>query len=455
MFQFKSKKEIKPLESIPEGKKHLLYIVSACAFLTLLFLLHIIITNLLGFSHLLSVAFILLACAAIFYFTTSKLYRSYTNNYNLLKKKLFNVNGELLTALRQKSENDAVLASMVEGVIAVDSDEKILSLNSAARNLLGLTELPTERSSLQETIRNSEFQRLMKMAISSHHPIEGEVSLLDENNTILLVHASPLQDSDGNSIGAVLVFHDITKLRKLESIRRDFVANVSHELKTPITSIKGFVETLIDGAINNPSDSSRFLDIILKQSDRLSAIIEDLLALSRLEQDESEDEIRKELASATDIMDRSAQSCQIKAGEKEIKIVCNGGEKVYFNVNPHLLEQALVNLINNAIQYSQPQSQVIVTCSTEGQDVTFTVQDFGIGISKEHLPRLFERFYRVDRARSRKLGGTGLGLAIVKHIAQAHGGYIRVESIVGKGSIFTLNLPGARTAAPLFSSSSL
>lgn len=343
--------------------------------------------------------------------------------------------------LSKKTQSDAVLSSMVEGVVAVDREERILQVNQAARNMLCLDSFPSAEPSVQEAIRNTEFQEMVKKAIASHHAIEGEVKLLDENGSILQVNASPLQDAKGESIGAVLVFHDITKLRRLETIRRDFVANVSHELKTPITSIKGFVETLLDGALEDAEDARRFLGIVAKQSERLSTIIEDLLSLSRLEQDNDSEHMHFEEVFINDVVERACQTCLLKAKEKEVMLRIQCDEDLLLKANSHLLEQATVNLVSNAIKYSHEEGEVVVAASKNSREVLISVQDFGIGIPREHFPRLFERFYRVDKARSRTLGGTGLGLAIVKHIAQAHRGYVRVESTPGEGSVFTLHLP--------------
>lgn len=231
------------------------------------------------------------------------------------------------------------------------------------------------------------------------------------------------------------------QLCRLEGVRRDFVANVSHELRTPITSIKGFVETLLDGASNDPEDTERFLKIILKHTDRLRAIIEDLLNLSRIEQDSDHGEILLEKGSISEVISAVIQLCHVKATQKNIEIEPFCMDNIYAYINPSLLEQAIVNLIDNAIKYSDEGSSIQLQAIQNSKETVIKVCDRGCGISKEHLPRLFERFYRVDKARSRKLGGTGLGLAIVKHIVQAHHGNVSVESVIGKGSVFSIHLP--------------
>ena len=249
-------------------------------------------------------------------------------------------------------------------------------------------------------------------------------------------------------IGAVVVLNDVTRLKRLEAVRRDFVANVSHELKTPVTSIKGFAETLLDGALDDPEAARRFLRIIAGQADRLNAIIEDLLALSTLE-------AGQERPSARSRRPTSATSCSVA-----VEVVrAQGGRpsasrsrrtapgEVFAAINPPLLEQAVVNLIDNAVKYSPEGSDGRRAASKSGPTRSSSAsRDDGPGIAREHLPRLFERFYRVDKARSRDLGGTGLGLAIVKHIAQVHGGRVSVESALGRGSTFT-HAPAARLTA--------
>ena len=237
------------------------------------------------------------------------------------------------------------------------------------------------------------------------------------------------------------MLNDVTRLRKLENIRRDFVANVSHEIKTPITAIKGFVETLRDGAVKNPEDAERFLSIIQKHVDRLEAIVEDLLSLSRIEKEGERQEIALEDHAVREILTGAIQLCEAKASAKSVVLELSCDEDLKGKINLALLEQAVVNLIDNAIKYSDSGKRVRIEAYKEDKGFLIRVQDQGCGIEKKHLDRLFERFYRVDKARSRKLGGTGLGLAIVKHIVQAHGGSVSVESQPGKGSTFSLHLP--------------
>jgi two-component system phosphate regulon sensor histidine kinase PhoR len=241
------------------------------------------------------------------------------------------------------------------------------------------------------------------------------------------------------------VLNDITDIRHLENVRRDFVANVSHELKTPVASIKGFVETLLDGRVDDPDDRRRFLEIVGRQSDRLGAIIDDLLALSRIEQAEGMGDLPLERVAVADVLAAVVAECGPRADDRSIVIEVESPPGLEAEVNAPLLEQALINLVDNALKYSEQGGSVILAATpTEDGMLDLIVRDHGTGIGAEHLPRLFERFYRVDKGRSRKLGGTGLGLSIVKHIVQAHGGTVAVESTLGVGSTFRVRLPASR-----------
>ena len=352
------------------------------------------------------------------------------------------LNDRLQTVVSQRNEQEAVFASMIEGVLAVDHQEGILRINQAAATLLGTNpELAVGRS-LQEVVRKPELQRFITESLQSRTSIEADMTLLYQGEErFLQTHGTPLRGSDGQTIGALIVIHDVTRLRRLENLRRDFVANVSHELRTPITAIKGAVETLLAGANENPEDSQRFLEIANRQSDRLNAIIEDLLSLSRLERDAESDEVARTHERLLPILESALQSCSSIAKSREVDVNLFCSEELVANVNSALLEQAVINLVDNAIKYSESRNFVTVESWQEGEQVMIKVQDRGQGISKEHLPRLFERFYRVDAARSPALGGTGLGLAIVKHIVQAHDGEVTVHSTPGEGSVFTICLP--------------
>ena len=345
---------------------------------------------------------------------------------------------------RQNNEMEAVLSSMSEGVIAVDPEERILRINQAAARLLAVTPAQATGRRVLEVARKAELQRFVARVLASHEMEEEDLCLPGpDGERSLQMRGAPLRDLGGREIGALMVFNDVTRLRRLESVRRDFVANVSHELKTPITAIKGSVETLLGGALDDTAAAERFLSIVARQSSRLEAIVDDLLALSRIEQDAGAATIPLVPAPVWPVLHAAQQVCQPAADEKHLEIRLFCSSELRGRINAPLLEQALVNLLTNAVKYSSNGGKVVVDAAQLGDQLMIKVQDWGVGIAAEHLPRVFERFYRVDPARSRKLGGTGLGLAIVKHIAQAHGGQVVVHSTPGEGSVFTLILPAA------------
>lgn len=341
--------------------------------------------------------------------------------------------------IRQGQMQEAVLSSMIEGVLAIDAEKRLIALNRAGARLLGVDPEATLRQNIQEVVQDSALRWFINRALAAQDPIEEEVAVSD-GKRVLQTHGTSLRDAAGTNIGVLIVLHDVTHLRQLEHLRRDFVANVSHELKTPITSIKGFVETLLAGALQEPENAANFLHIIARQADRLNEIIDDLLSLSRLEQDAERGRIFLTTQKIKGVLEAAIQVCEPKAKTREITVHLNCPEDLRARINAPLLEQALVNLVDNAIKYSETNREVKVEAERAGAAVIIRVRDQGSGIKPEHLHRLFERFYRVDSGRSRQSGGTGLGLAIVKHIAQAHSGKVTVESTPGKGSIFSLHL---------------
>jgi len=341
----------------------------------------------------------------------------------------------------QRNQEAATLASMVEGVIAVDTEERIISINRAAEAMLGVERSSAEGKSIQEALRSSKVQELIKDALSSPEPVERELVLVDGGERHLQARGGVLRDSSQHRMGAVIVFNDITRLRRLENVRREFVANVSHELKTPLTAVKGAIETLLEGAYDSTEDAQRFLNLTARQVDRLNAIIEDLLLLSRIEEQTEGTVLSRVENRIGDVLDAAVETCGPKAREKGIEIRLDCDQQLSARINSDLVEHAVANLIDNAIKYSDPGGFINVDATAGGGQVFISVTDRGCGIERKHLPRIFERFYRVDKGRSRKLGGTGLGLSIVKHIAQAHGGRVSVESTPGQGSTFTIRLP--------------
>jgi two-component system phosphate regulon sensor histidine kinase PhoR len=347
----------------------------------------------------------------------------------------------IATITEQRNELETMLSSMIEAVVVIDPEGRIVRCNQAAGKLFRINPEMVKNRAIQEVIRHADIQRFITATLNSDTPIEEVVMLDSGNEQFLRAHGTLLSNGTRQPTGALLVFHDITRLKQLENIRRDFVANVSHELKTPITSIKGFVETLRDGAINDPDNATKFLDIIVKNANRLNSIIEDLLSLSKIEQDEEKGQIVLRRERLNDVLKTAVMVCGTKAQDKQITINLDCPEELYAKINGELIEQAVINLLDNAIKYSEPRKMVNVRAEHREAELVVSVEDFGCGIPNEHIPRLFERFYRVDKARSRNMGGTGLGLAIVKHIVNAHHGRITVESTPGQGSTFSLILP--------------
>jgi two-component system phosphate regulon sensor histidine kinase PhoR len=334
-----------------------------------------------------------------------------------------------------------MLSSMEEGVLAIDNEGAILSLNNAFAALLGAEPATLQGRSIYEVVRKADLLRFIESALAGASPVEGEIQIRGAQDRWVSAHGTALHDSQRGKIGVLIVLHDVTRLRHLEEVRRDFVANVSHELRTPITSIKGFIETLLEGAMEDKDNAGRFLRIMLRQVNRLDAILGDLLALSRIEKGSDEQMIELAPDSVRGVLLAAVETCEKKAADKGVKIAVVCPEELIAEINAVLLEQAVINLLDNAVKYSEPGSVVEIHAGREGIDLLIRVKDQGCGIEAQHLPRLFERFYRVDKARSRELGGTGLGLAIVRHIALAHRGSVSVESTVGVGSTFSLRLP--------------
>jgi two-component system phosphate regulon sensor histidine kinase PhoR len=349
----------------------------------------------------------------------------------------------MIQATSRKNELQAVFSSMIEAVVVLDRELKIRDLNISACRLIKTTLQQARGRSLLAIFRNTDLYAFAERTLSSGAPQEQNITMMIGGELHLQVHGARLSrdKQDGTVDGIVLVLHDMTRLKALEDMRRDFVANVSHELKTPITTIKGYLETLLDGTLKEADTAERFVRIAAKNTDRLNAILDDLLSLSRLEQQNGGLKGVEE-CSLENIAAGAVQNCLPKATQKKISLKLECGEVFRAEVNPLLIEQALTNLIDNAVKYSETGSSVHITLEHRNEQIALSVKDHGIGIPREDLSRVFERFYRVDKARSRDLGGTGLGLAIVKHIALVHGGRVEAESTPGEGSSFTIILPG-------------
>ncbi|HHV74087.1 MAG TPA: cell wall metabolism sensor histidine kinase WalK [Thermoanaerobacterium sp.] len=335
---------------------------------------------------------------------------------------------------------EAILRSLVNGVVAFDENERILLINDSARTMLGIKDNYAVGKHILDVVRNSKFHDVLEKIIKDKgYNIDNFE--IDTFNKHLKIYSSPIvHQVTHKKLGFVVIINDITEIRKLEKIRSDFVANVSHELRTPLTSIRGFIETLKEGAIDNVERRDRFLEIIEFEAERLTRLINDILTLSEIE-NLKEGFVKEDIAIDEEIneifyiMEKTAE-------DKNIKLIKDLNCKdVVIKTSKDRLRQMIINLIDNGIKYTPEGGYVKVTTADMGNNIVIEVEDSGIGISKENIPRLFERFYRVDKGRSRKLGGTGLGLAIVKHIVESMKGSITVESEVGKGTKFTIVLP--------------
>ena len=360
----------------------------------------------------------------------------------------------------QKNKLNIILANMREGVIAVDSDDNIITINSSAKKILNSNVnvaipatpgayplfLPYNNQNekkygyFKSTVQITPIQLFAEKLFKSSEPLSEKIKLPGSISKIIEIHGALLRNHKHKIVGFLLVINDITKLKELQDMRKNFAANVSHELKTPLTAIKGAVETLLDGAKNSPEDSDRFLSIIKKHCDRLTNLINDTMSISKIEQ-ESENDISNDMYSLLEIINVAIDVCRDQALKKNVKLKLLCSEYIMLQVNPQMLEQALVNLIDNALKFSPDNEEVIINAVCDSQSVSISVQDYGLGIPEKHIPHLFERFYRVDKGRSRRDGGTGLGLAIVKHIVQFHNGSVSVESVLGVKTIFTIKLP--------------
>jgi len=362
--------------------------------------------------------------------------------------------GEMGIQLRNKIEEiskekdylQTILKGMMEGVLVVDGRGRILMVNDALRNLLSFSSDVADKMPL-EVIRNAELEAAITSVVR-----EGKNKVLELNvtvpggrilevNVVGILPSSNSTGTDGEGIrGAIAVFHDITRLKELEIIRQDFVANVSHELRTPLTTIKGYAETLLEGALKEDV-AFQFVQVIKRHTDRLTKIVEDLLMLSKIESKEFQ--LKIEFISLPDFINDVIDFVKEAAEKKEISISQSkitpsqavGADRNY-------LEQIFINLLDNAIKYTHEGGKVTISAiEKDKREIQFSIEDDGMGIPREDIPRIFERFYRVDKGRSQELGGTGLGLSIVKHLVQAHGGRVWVESQLGEGSTFYFTLP--------------
>ncbi|MDF2892820.1 MAG: cell wall metabolism sensor histidine kinase WalK [Clostridia bacterium] len=347
-----------------------------------------------------------------------------------------------INSIRDKNTRmEAILSSVVNGIIAVDSNENILFINPIAQKMLNIDEGDIAGKHLLQVIRNNKIDNMIKGILENKSFEENEISLNYPTQKIFRLNSNAIKYPESDRIiGIIIIIQDITEIKKLEKMRSDFVANVSHELKTPLTSIKGFVETLKAGAIEDQAAAVRFLNIIEDEADRLNRLISDILSLSELENRKGK--TRYEIINTADKIREIISLLQNQAVHKNIDLIVKVEADVrMLHGDPDQFKQMLINLVDNAVKYTPEGGKVQVTAYNTKNEVVIRIKDNGIGIPKEHIPRLFERFYRVDKARSRNVGGTGLGLAIVKHIIMQFQGKIDVVSEVGQGTEFILSIP--------------
>jgi two-component system, OmpR family, phosphate regulon sensor histidine kinase PhoR len=350
----------------------------------------------------------------------------------------------------ERNRSSAILRSMVEGVAVIDAEERLVFYNRAFSEIFGVQASTADGRPLIEAVRNAELVGLIRKALRGEEGLQSDISLgivQMQNFSATAAPVKALETANGNEAdgtakpsGAVVVLHDVTELRRLERVRQDFVANVSHEFKTPLTAIQGFAETLLSGALDDPTNNRRFLDIIRNHAMRLARLTNDLLKLARIEAGKLEVEFFP--VGLMELIEGCAETTLFKASRKQITLEI----EVPPNLPPvrgdaSLLRDVLQNLLDNAIQYTPECGHIHVTAETRGREAVITVSDTGIGIPASDRERIFERFYRVDAARSREAGGTGLGLSIAKHIVEAHGGRLWVESVIGEGSKFFFSIP--------------
>jgi len=340
---------------------------------------------------------------------------------------------------------EATMNGMREGVLVVDGSLRVVTANNAAGTVFGRGRVPPGGEPLSALTRNPAIHAAYRAALERGEETQVRVELLGPDRRVLELRVSPLEPCGRDGVrDAIGVFFDITRLERLERVRQEFLSNVSHELRTPLTAIVTFVETLQEGALQQPEDARRFVSIIGRNAGRMRTLIEDITELSAIESGGTKVEARRVRLSP--LVGEALRALEAKAEASGVTLADEVPLDATVHADPRRLEQMLLNLVDNAIKFSR-RGGVVTVGHERGERDLISVRDTGEGIPAEHLPRIFERFYRVDRARSRELGGTGLGLAIVKHLARAHGGEVRVSSTPGAGSTFTIELPPGRQPA--------
>jgi two-component system phosphate regulon sensor histidine kinase PhoR len=342
------------------------------------------------------------------------------------------------TLTEERNLSAAILGSMVEGVAVVNGSERLVFANPGFAEILGLDVPPTSGSALVEVVRQTELLEAVRQVLGGEPRVQSEIVTGTLRQHYFAITVASVRA--GDTTGAVVVLHDITELRRLERVRRDFVANVSHEFRTPLTAIQGFAETLLAGALDDPQNRRRFLEIILEHSRRLARLTEDLLVLSKMDAERLELEIRQ--LSVSQLIESCIETAQHRAADKDLRVSVDMPKGLPdIAGDRRRLAEVLQNLLDNAIQYTLPGGRIVVSAENAVDEIILTVSDTGIGIPKADQSRIFERFYRVDAARSREAGGTGLGLAIAKHLVEVHGGRLWVDSEIGQGSQFHFSVP--------------
>jgi two-component system, OmpR family, phosphate regulon sensor histidine kinase PhoR len=365
-----------------------------------------------------------------------------------LNETVKHLEGSIRSLTDERNRSSAILRSMVEGVAVMDTKERIVFCNQAFAEILNQDAQVCEGRTLLEIVRQMDLVSAIRRALQSGEIVQGEVAVGTVQPRSFAVTAAPVDTIEAPQAGgraearkgAVVVLHDITELRRLERIRQDFVANVSHEFKTPLTAIQGFAETLLGGALNDVKNNRRFLEIIRDHAVRLARLTDDLLRLARIEAGKLELDFQP--VPLAELLESCAATSLLKARQKQLslQIACPPGLPSVLG-DASLLREVLQNLLDNAVQYTPPGGRIQVSAAVHDGEAILTVADTGVGIPLAEQERIFERFYRVDAARSREVGGTGLGLSISKHIVEAHGGRIWVESDIGRGSQFHFSIP--------------
>ena len=344
----------------------------------------------------------------------------------------------------RESGTQTILRAMQDGLLVVDKNLRITLVNQAFRKLFGLPDISLA-TPLLDVVRDATVDRLIEETLRTGKAMQSELNLADSKTNSerdVEISAVPIKDDADLTTGAVILFHDITQLKQTDKVRRDFVANVSHELRTPLSILRGYIETLLDNPQTSHEELSRILQVMERHSKRLGLLVDDLLSLAQLESRDTDLQLSD--VQLAELFESVLRDWGKKLAEKQLKVVVDlSPDARTIRADETRLQEVVYNLLDNAVKYSRENGEVRLRAAQRGPEIVLSVADNGIGIGKNDLPRIFERFYRVDKARSRELGGTGLGLAIVKHIAQLHGGRVEAESELGRGTTIRVILPNS------------